>query len=536
MTLNRLPRLAFPASTLALVAALACSDSTGPTRPTILSLDATGPTDTLGLTDTVRVRAVARGDGGAELPAVDISWRSLHPLVASVDDAGLVTGLAAGNASIVATAHGRTDVADTVVVRVRPLPRSISIGGLADTVRAEYLSGSCNCARDTALATVRDARGATLAVPVRWSSSDTLVIKVGTTGFVTATNPGAAWVRADAGRGVADSVLMRATARRIAGPAFSTFRQAQFNLNSSPIGFGCGLSTTGDALCSSSSVATTVQLVPGGRRFSALGTSNGTACGLVVADSTLACWGDNARAALGIGTTSPSSVTTPVLAAGGRKFRAFDVGNFNTVCAVGAADSLVYCWGNNENGATGAAPVLVDSTVDPVPGLPKALAVAVGSWHACAIVVDGSIWCWGDAGFYANVSGLGSARARPPAQVAPAAGYASIVATDQGACMLDGAGTLRCAMRRRDGVGTILRSLPAASIPGGAMARISGSRFDPCGVSSSGALLCVQMSYSDDALTTLVAKPGLQGRTAIDASATFSTLCAVTDDHALQCW
>ena len=71
MTLRRLPRMTLPASALALVAALACSDSTGPARPAILSLDATGPTDTLGLTDTTRVRVVARSTDGAELTAVD---------------------------------------------------------------------------------------------------------------------------------------------------------------------------------------------------------------------------------------------------------------------------------------------------------------------------------------------------------------------------------------------------------------------------------------------------------------------------------
>jgi hypothetical protein len=420
MPLSR-PRLAVAlVSFVSFVSLLACSDSTDPAPSTTASLEATGPTDTLGITDTVRVGAIMRDGDGAVLPGVTITWRSLHPLVARVDDDGLVTGLAAGNASIVATAAGRSAVADTVVVRVRRIPPMLAVTGLADSSLAVYEPRRSGAPLDTVVATVRDASGTTLTVPVRWSSSDTTIATVSATGIVTVREPGIAWIRADAGRSAVDSVRVRGFIPAVAGPPFASFSIGHSGTRH--LGFlSCGLATTGEAWCGSGSTLAT-QPAPGGLRFRSVAVGDRTACGLVAADSTLACWGLNGVAQLGIGTTTPASVATPVIAASGRKFQVADVGPGNTMCAVGVADSLVYCWGGNQVGATGDAPAGADSTVGPVPGLPKALAVAVGAWHACAIVIDGSVWCWGDAGVYASVQGLGAARFRPPAQMTPAAG------------------------------------------------------------------------------------------------------------------
>jgi hypothetical protein len=535
MSLIRSHRLGIASLVAGMTFAAGCSDPTSPSAPAVASLEATGPADTLGLTDTVRVSVIGRDAAGAAMTGLVIAFRTLHPLVARVDDTGLVTGIAAGNASIVATVDGRADVADTVVVRVRPLPRTLAIAGLADSLAAVYEPTWQGSARDTATATVRDARGTTLTVPVRWSSSDTSVATVGTSGIVTARAPDVAWIRADAGRGAVDSVLVRGFARRVTGPAFAEFHIAQWGAGAAQLGnLSCGLATTGEAWCGSGAALVT-QAVPGGHRFRALTVGDRSACGLLVADSTLACWGNNNAAQLGLGTTMPASVTTPVIAAGGRKFRSADMGWSNTVCAVGAADSLVYCWGNNAVGATGDAPVGgIDSTIAPVPGLPKALAVAVASSHACAVVVDGSVWCWGDAAYFANISGSVAARARAAAQLVAANSYTAIAANEYGACMLDAAGVVRCLMgSRQSGVpGTILRTLPGAS-----MARLVGGRGSTaCGISPAASATCWNLSFSNDANTTLMAMTRMRGRTVIDVASSTFTLCATTDDHIVQCW
>jgi alpha-tubulin suppressor-like RCC1 family protein len=68
-------------------------------------------------------------------------------------------------------------------------------------------------------------------------------------------------------------------------------------------------------------------------------------------------------------------------------------------CAV--QNGSVLCWGENATGAAGVtsgshfAPIEV-----PLPGASaQAAQVAVGPTHACAVLTDGSLWCWGENGF-----------------------------------------------------------------------------------------------------------------------------------------
>lgn len=64
-------------------------------------------------------------------------------------------------------------------------------------------------------------------------------------------------------------------------------------------------------------------------------------------------------------------------------------------CAL-AAGGRVFCWGKNDRGQLGAG--LPDTErAEPVrvPGIEGARALAVGHWHSCALLSDGSVSCWG---------------------------------------------------------------------------------------------------------------------------------------------
>ena len=67
------------------------------------------------LGDTVRLVAEALDETGQPLAGVRFSWSSSRPEVANVDQAGLVTGLAVGSATIAATGAGVTGAADIAV-------------------------------------------------------------------------------------------------------------------------------------------------------------------------------------------------------------------------------------------------------------------------------------------------------------------------------------------------------------------------------------------------------------------------------------
>ncbi len=104
------------------------------------------------------------------------------------------------------------------------------------------------------------------------------------------------------------------------------------------------------------------------------------------------CWGDNSQGELGNGTTTNSTVPTPVsgLSSG---VIAVSAGPDYSACAV-TGDGNVWCWGSN------GADVLGDAGSSLVPvklsGFTGAVsAVSVGYVSACAIVAGGGVECWG---------------------------------------------------------------------------------------------------------------------------------------------
>lgn len=131
----------------------------------------------------------------------------------------------------------------------------------------------------------------------------------------------------------------------------------------------------------------------GGRDFSCFDTFSG-----------LYCWGSNGSGQLGLGDTTPRTTPTVVIprapfASGLRSI----VAGGGHACALDAARALT-CWGDNADGQIGDGtsgnirPAAVPVTVGDGSG--EVLSVALGSHHSCALLDDGTVWCWG-----ANESG-----------------------------------------------------------------------------------------------------------------------------------
>jgi len=56
----------------------------------------------------------------------------------------------------------------------------------------------------------------------------------------------------------------------------------------------------------------------------------------------------------------------------------------------------VQCWGDNEFGELGNGTTTNSSVPVTVSGITNAVAVPTGSLHICALVSDGTVQCWGD--------------------------------------------------------------------------------------------------------------------------------------------
>jgi alpha-tubulin suppressor-like RCC1 family protein len=66
-------------------------------------------------------------------------------------------------------------------------------------------------------------------------------------------------------------------------------------------------------------------------------------------------------------------------------------------CGIFNTDGLVYCWGDNDHGqlGTGDNVSLARPEVAVDLGGKKAISVAAGFEHSCAVVADGEVYCWG---------------------------------------------------------------------------------------------------------------------------------------------
>jgi uncharacterized protein YjdB len=132
--------------------------------------------------ESTRVVPQALHEDGTPAPPGVVSWRSLRPDIVTVDDSGLVAGIAPGRTVIQATAAGLTASAS---VHVEPAGFALSAGQLV------MAPGG----RDTLRAQVPSQGGRELRTGLRWQSTDTTVARVGpTTGVVEAVGPGEAQI------------------------------------------------------------------------------------------------------------------------------------------------------------------------------------------------------------------------------------------------------------------------------------------------------------------------------------------------------
>ncbi|MEO5511023.1 MAG: Ig-like domain-containing protein [Longimicrobiales bacterium] len=112
-----------------------------------------------------------------------VTWSSSNPAVATVSSTGLVTAVAAGNASIIATSQANTERRGGASITVRPLP---AIEIKVSPERVAMVTG-----RTAQLsAVVRN----TSNTGVTWSSSNPAVATVSSTGLVTGVTAGTAMI------------------------------------------------------------------------------------------------------------------------------------------------------------------------------------------------------------------------------------------------------------------------------------------------------------------------------------------------------
>ena len=172
--------------------------------------------DTLVGADTVRLTARATDANDHAVAGAGFEWVSSDTLVAMVDDAGLVTGVSAGEVMVTATSSGVTGGGALWVVS--PEPTMVAVR--PDTVVLMAIGQEVQV-----IAEVRDQAGNVMAdATVSWSSGDTAVAVVSGDGLVTATGNGMATITATAGEvaGTAAVTVAQTAGSIVVSPAADT--------------------------------------------------------------------------------------------------------------------------------------------------------------------------------------------------------------------------------------------------------------------------------------------------------------------------
>jgi uncharacterized protein YjdB len=145
------------------------------------------PTPTIVVGSTVQMTVTLRDVNGTVVTGRVVSWSSSNVNVATVSASGLVTGLAPGTSVINATSEGKSA---TAVVTVTPVPvATVTLSPTTASIRVT--------ATTTLTPTVKDANGVVVTNRViAWTSSDTTLATVTSSGVVTGVAPGTATITA----------------------------------------------------------------------------------------------------------------------------------------------------------------------------------------------------------------------------------------------------------------------------------------------------------------------------------------------------
>lgn len=221
-------------------------------------------------------------------------------------------------------------------------------------------------------------------------------------------------------------------------------------------------------------------------RFSSLTAGAAHTCG-IAQGSIAVCWGQNLSGQLGDGTRTDARF--PRAVGGGINFRLLAAG-WNHTCGLTNSGNA-FCWGPNSEGQLGdgsrldrLVPTLVRGSID---------TLAAGSHHTCGIS-DGRVLCWGDNRFGQVGDGTNESRDQPEAVVGLPSGATQISAGAVHTCALVSDGSAYCwgqNLRGQLGDGTTQSHNTATAVAGGLRFRsIYAGGALTCGLTAGGEEYC----------------------------------------------
>jgi alpha-tubulin suppressor-like RCC1 family protein len=211
-------------------------------------------------------------------------------------------------------------------------------------------------------------------------------------------------------------------------------------------------------------------------------------------------------------------------------------------CAL-LSNATVKCWGSNRTGELGDGTHTRRLTAVAVQGLADAISVSAGFRMSCALLADGTVRCWGANDLGQLGDGTTTSRSTPVA-VQGLTGAVAVSAGSSSACALLADHTVVCwgdNSRGELGNGTRVGSPTPAAVPGlNDITAISTDDQHACALHATGSVSCWGWSgrlgpiedAGDQLSPTLV--PNLKD--AVSVSADPYRSCAVTARGVAECW
>lgn len=212
-------------------------------------------------------------------------------------------------------------------------------------------------------------------------------------------------------------------------------------------------------------------------------------------------------------------------------------------CAV-LIDGRLECWGENRNGELGQ-PASLRRSYRPLPveGVTEAVQVAVGLDTTCVLLASGHVECfgWGGGGELGDGQSGGEYHSYTPVEVQGLSNATAIAAGDSSNCALLQTGRVEC-WGAQMGDGESASSDVPVEISGieGATA-VAAGHFDGCAVLASGRIACWGYNGagelgdgSTQSAYSAVEVSGIETATQV-STGTFHT-CAVLEDGRVECW
>jgi hypothetical protein len=164
--------------------------------PASVRIDPQAPPTLVSIGETFQLEGAVLFATGVPIPGLQLTWTSLDGTVASVSGSGLVTAVGAGSTQV---RVGHAGLTAQVPISVEPVPASVQVTPAEVEVP---LGGAVQLS-----ATVRDALGNTLGIPVEWTSVNPQVASVSQAGVVRGEGRGSTEVRARAGDAIGTATV-----------------------------------------------------------------------------------------------------------------------------------------------------------------------------------------------------------------------------------------------------------------------------------------------------------------------------------------